>query len=1000
MAITGVAGVISKSRPTSSRKTPPNPSRKQSAIPNSVSATSTLRMSNGDIKNGDASGYLSDTLSESAQPKISKYQYKPPTVLPPWNLSTKSQEQSDEKAESQYVTSPFRESIIKSQTTRKSKGAKIQQQRKKLGGLAKSEPFLNRKLGDTSETLYEVVGQHGLSTTESYFYHEDHNPSHYKATPLQCEVFNKLCPSKEELESASFVPYKGPSLVLSQGYKIYNHTIQISDFVKCFNRVLSVYSVARTRFYRNERIIDADVECMMDERQWNEIPDNAYVQYIDASKHALLHAATDSAIKRFTCAWLEDINVRQPFSVLLIQHPVTDNNHHPICHMVFGVSVGILDQLSLTWIAYDVIMMYRECYRLRKFGKSDPEIAKYIGTHGSIEEETFAEFANECQGSKTDTSFWRKQCIETTQESVEVTEKDDIEGQLKRLEKQKVVLQTSVSALDVRVVEIEKELTQLKEQRLQIERSENGEGTTSTYIDAITGEQILITTEAKKALIKSVLGEEAATGDIKALLNKHEVSEEVQVKINARNLTLETFAGITEVSIEHLNLMTRDRRKILALAEYVRNRIKDCLHEQAKVKFSLERKIAKLSREFESAADSLKTTRNKLESNDDLTIRLNYILKPPYLDTKILPVSIVNQHQDNDIYGSGSSLSSLPRESSTVSLDDRYGYIALNIGEETFDNLRGFRNNWSLSLKSRSKNRKPHEIDISDNESLLGSDDDDEQDGVESNEHLNFGGANIMDRSASTGGLFTNAGHKRVKHKSVEEVCLAALAILVKHISGSSKYLLGVSQSYRRHGLCIGPLTDTMPIKIDMTSKDQTFDGLFSAIMKVYQDSRRHGVAFTKTQIESILKSSCDLKVIFSFMNYREVREWVSRGLKIDDLLEQPGESFKTVGMNVERMWTTSQQDSFDIKLRLVETQDGLFGGIIYRQNVFDENKIKKWASKYQSILECVDYGPKKIPISSIISRFYHQVWQGSDSNLSKSSMSLYDSISSGLNKA
>eukprot|EP00842_Homolaphlyctis_polyrhiza_P005724 jgi/Hompol1/6152/HPOL_002607-RA len=810
----------------------------------------------------------------------------------------------------------------------------------------------------------------------------------YRATPLQWDIYTRLCPSKDEKESPTYAQYQGPPFTITQAYRIHKHPLNMLDLKNVINKIFSLYSVIRTKFYRNDRILDADVEGILDSRLWTELPLESYIESVDAATIPELTQGGDDnlTIANYATQWSQTIGVNVPVSILHIHLPPDQdtsepNGHYPSHVLVFAASQAVLDSTSLTWISRETILLYRECYRLRKFGHGDAEVISKIDRHETIESEQFVEFANECKRNKKDMQFWRDQCIEVKQDTVERREKDDLEGQLKRLSKEREILKSSLTSLVKRKAELETELDVLSRQRKQIDRSENGEGAISTYVDAATGEMVLITQEAKSALIKAVLGEDASSDNVMSLLDKHEVPKEAQRKIDATSLTMETFAAITDAAVEDLGLLSRDRRKIVALAEYVRNRIKDCLHEQSKVKFALERKIAKTKRDLESATEGVKTTTNQLESNDDLTIRLNYILKPPYIETRISPISL-EKHYDAVLNDSpGAKVRNDPIS--------RWGFVPLVIDAETIENLRRFRANWTISVKNRRKQRRAAINTLaddgsvsSDNESLLDSNDEEEEDDgftsvpsspVKANAPAGSNASQLLGSSAiadSTDSIDAVTGQpKRMKIKSIDVVCLAAYSVLLKHISGNDKFLVGITQSFRRYGLFVGPLTDTMPIRVDLSKHGMTFDSLFASLFKVFDNTKRHGVACTQHQIATTFNVSGDLNARFEFFDLKDTKAWTKKGLTISDLLQKCEPCFHVGGLSTERIWADDQTDQYDLKLVLAETPAGLEGGMRFLRSRFDESKVEKWMAKLQSTLESIDYGPRKIPISSLISR-------------------------------
>ncbi|KAJ8323710.1 hypothetical protein O5D80_007599 [Batrachochytrium dendrobatidis] len=970
-------------------------------------------------QSGDAQ---TDKHFTRSRPQSAKKPYCPPPELPLWNSSTKYAAGSEENIEKPLPPT------LESSDLSKLSGSQNQlyQGRPQLVGMfnsrkgnfssktsaiSKSVPLLTNL--DTLQSIPDLVSiqekmsglEDSMNASMSTIYtassrfdqrSDTQQVGRYRATPLQWDIYSRLCPSKDEKESPTYIPFTESLFRISQAYHITNHTLVQQDMAKCINKICALYSVVRTKFYRNERIVDADIEGILDPRTWQELPLDAFFDVVEASAHPqLMRRDVDSnqwieSVAEYAQSWMQPVGIRMPFSVLAIKYPPSlkssDHPLNPLGHtvLVFAASMAVVDEISLTWIAHECIHLYNQCYRFCKLEKPQSDKIACIDTYKTIETEEFFEFANDCKRGKSDMSFWRDQCIEIKQDSVERSEKDDIEGQLKRLGKEKSALSNSVASLIKRKSELQTDLKELRCQRSEITKSENGEGVISTYMDSTGGEVIQITKEAKAALIKAVLGDDAATDNVIGLLEKHEVPKEAQHKINATKLTLEGFAAITEADIEHLNLMSRDRRKIIALAEFVRNRIKDCLHEQSKVKFALERKIAKATRDFESVSDGLKSTQNLLESTDDMSIRLNYILKPPYVETKIAPISLCALYESN-----------LPLLES-LDASSKWGYVPLTVSSETLDNLRRFRVNWAISVKARQKQRRADASASSDNESLLESEksDDDDQPS-RANSPLKYSAVTTSNEAVDATVLPVLEYHKRSKPKSVDVVCLTAFSILLRHISGSEKYVLGVSQSYRRHGIFVGPLSDTVPIKIDVSKQGLTFDSLYESLHKTLRNAKRHGVACTNMQVAEAFHLSEKLDARFEFISLRESKEWIKKGLTVADMLCCREPCFQTDEINTNRLWSDIEHDQYDVKLVIVETSHGLEGGLKFMNSRFDEDTIQKWMTKYMSILDSIDYGPRKILVSSLISRFYHTIWQGGSTANINSTVSLYSSLSS-----
>ena len=381
--------------------------------------------------------------------------------------------------------------------------------------------------------------------------------------------------------------------------------------------------------------------------------------------------------------------------------------------------------------------------------------------------------------------------------------------------------------------------------------------------------------------------------------------------------------------------------------------VKESLQEQSKVKFALERKILKLQREYETCSNSLKSSQNSLDSNDDMAIRLQHVLNPPSVEVKLKSLSI-ESHMDRNT----SILSSPPvRKSITLSsynlnsdnYKQEYGFIPFEINSSIVENLRNFRDGCRQDLKIRKANqaiKKFHE---------------------ESDDSSNEDGKHSSDEDDSN-----NLSHSISNHP-LDAVCLAAFGVLMKHISGTDKFLIGVNLSLRKDGILPGPLTDTVPAKIDFGGKGVCFNSLLDNLTKSLHNSKKIVAESPFSSAARVLNLPNNFPVLFEFINYNETKKWKNSGLTSKDILAMETSSIKVIHedmeVRVDRLWSRADYQSHDIKLVLVEEAEEIVGGIYYNKNVYDEEKVSKWVSKYITTLEGIEFGARKVVISNLISR-------------------------------
>ncbi|KAI9003172.1 hypothetical protein BC832DRAFT_593252 [Gaertneriomyces semiglobifer] len=707
----------------------------------------------------------------------------------------------------------------------------------------------------------------------------------YPVTPYQLAIYTKVCPTRDELESSTASIYSGPPLYIHLRRSLSN--IDIPIFAKAVKTVVCAYRVLRTRLYRNENIVDADVEGLLDTRSGNEIPNEEILEFTSDESQ-----------------WMEKL---EKLFVVKIDASGVE----------FVIATVVADELSCLFIAKEILGLYAQCHGLQASGASSSAVDEFIDAYRPKEQHDFIRFAHnsEMTGRNEQAhAFFRAQCIEVVRDTVDEHERKTLEAQLEKTQRERDAAQRRVESLRKRRIELEEDVQTWRQQRKNMEADNNDGEEVMTYLDAGSGEVIRVSKEVQAVLVRSILGD--ADGTVQTLLDKHEVPRDVQGRIGAEDLSLDTFAGMTEAQVTDIGLLSKDRRKILALIEYVRNRIRECIQEQSRLKLMLERRIAKANRDLEGTDTSLREAQAELYSKDDMCIRLDAILKPTSVERRINPLII----------------EPTAVESSSPS---GFDFIPINISPQVVHTLRGFQKGWSNQRRRRGMASSSSGLSTASSSSAE------------------------VDADDPIWGSRTSA-----RISSVKPTCLAALAVVLKHITGIDQYLIGVVNSFRRNGVLVGPLTDTIPLKVDFTRKGHhTFNALLGSVNKSLKSLRRFGQSYASTSLQSELQLST-IPIQFEFHSFQESEAWARADISADDLVRSP-----------EKMHMSNPTNAPDLALVLVETRTSLIGGFRYNKSRYDVESMRKWTAKYEATLEGVDIG-REISIASMISRFYQAIWQ------------------------
>ncbi|KAJ3015057.1 hypothetical protein HKX48_004800 [Thoreauomyces humboldtii] len=906
-------------------------------------------------------------LRKPQKAAVKKRQFQPALELPRWNTSTRA--------------------IIP--LAKVSKGSKTSE-----GGLPRSrsreglDDSLSRrqsKKGQSSADIEDEAADVPEDSMQTEVPDEDdYQEQKYPVTPYQLNIFVKTCPTQDDLDSNVSL-YTGPPFYISVGYHLpSSKRMRVADLARAVKRVCTCYIVLQTRFYRNDRIVDADVEGLLDRREWRSVDDDEVVEAVDMAdwEGPVNERSVSSAVRRWM---LRREKFERTFSALLMDASMAPKPGTGGSWVVFVASTAVADALSCNWVGKEILKLYDACDELRTTGQPDDAIDALIDAYEPREHYDFVAFAYEMEAKATRhaMTYWKEQCVEVVQEHVNPVEKADIITKLARLERERDPLRAQIVGLRKRKADLENDMQGAVAQRKRLEVPQqdsrlsttetpepgNGPVVRMTYTDPTTNELHVISPETQATIIQTIFGESAPTSGpgttgIGPLLTKHDVAADVQESLMAVTPTLELFAGLTDTTVTDLGLGPKERRQIMALVEYVRNRIAECLQEEGKLKHSIERRIAKYSREAEAAADALRTAVDALDANEDWALRMELVIRPPYVETKI-PNLLIEPHvsspedtmhaEDTDGQESGEGLAGT------------LGFVPLALPPEILSNLRLFQTSYRASARVR--------------RSTVGTPGDGES-------PTTPGGYSSTDAETSAGvddgGSAPLGTRGHASRTSARATVLTAFAILLKHITGSDRFLLGFVQSFRRNGLLVGPVTDTFPLKVDLTRKGCTFTSVFSQLARAATQTRRYGAACPMAKIATELDLPRTAPPVqFEYVSFRDAEVYRAAGLSPEALLPPSARGADAAVDPSDPLWVVDETDPCAFKLMLVETATELRGGFVFRNDTFKQDQVVKWADKLVAILDGVDTGARQVPVASIISRFYQSLWQGGGSSSS-----------------
>ncbi|TPX75587.1 hypothetical protein CcCBS67573_g03129 [Chytriomyces confervae] len=790
---------------------------------------------------------------------------------------------------------------------------------------------------DSANKAYNVVKVESTDTLdaaseeeendEEFYNQESDNRKmdQYPPTPHQLAIFNKVCPDVDDAHPKPTSPtvpvvMKSKLHYTTQCFKLSNGAMKEDLLCRTINKIASIYKILTTSFYKNERILDADVEAHIDDKT----PASSYGLDKFTLQHHTTAIITSETVSKYLKQWMSGLvegRLDPVFQAFLFTSEQTSD-----ALIAFAFSNSIADTHSCIFVTNEIFHLYFEALQRENILAAN----KTIDTYKPKEHDNFADFAyNLPAASRNTLSVWKHVCIETIQETIEGPERSQLETQRKHLLHECHVFKGQVSTLTQRKAELEIELTTLRFQRRQMDVDNHGP--VEVHVDPVTQQVTEVSKAARTAMRRLVLGDDAEQDCVAGFLSKHDCSDDIQYKIG--KMSMEEFSALLDDDLVVMGLLSKDRRKVMALSEYVRNRVKESMQEQTKIKFALERKILKQQREYDMVASNLKAAQNSLDISDDMAIRLGHILNPPSHETRLLPISIEGKKA---------------AETPFASHQDAWGYFPFEIDAAVVKTVRSFKELCKAHERHMRQTKSKAELDHDTDDMASSGDDDD----------------NFAD----------------IKPQNSKVCCLAAYAVMLKHIAGCEKFLIGCVESFRKNGVLVGPLSDVIPVKFDFAGNETSFNAVLSQVNKALRNCSRFIAESPFSETAKTLNLESEFPIQFQYFSEKETVACRHVGMSTRDLLSMKVFSAheskpESTIVDIERLWTVDEQShTCEFKLVLVEDADEIVGAIHYRKDFYDDDKVQKWVAKFITTLEGLEYSPKKLSISNLISRYYSSV--------------------------
>ena len=201
-------------------------------------------------------------------------------------------------------------------------------------------------------------------------------------------------------------------------------------------------------------------------------------------------------------------------------------------------------------------------------------------------------------------------------------------------------------------------------------------------------------------------------------------------------------------------------------------------------------------------------------------------------------------------------------------------------------------------------------------------------------------------------------------------ICLSAFCIVLKNITGVDKFVIDVMNQNRSFGV-LGPLSDPVPLKFDMSDKEKTVNALLLKVWANVLTAREYGLAYPSVFLNECFNS--ETRVCFEYIDTKIVDAFDELGVTSDQLQSESSD--------YQRIWSINSAHHYDLKFIVLDSGTILKCRLEYNPR-FGYEKACKWMDKIENTLGQIEYGGRRQTITGIISRLYNKAWNSSSGNL------------------
>ncbi|KAJ3366118.1 hypothetical protein GGF31_008132 [Allomyces arbusculus] len=872
----------------------------------------------------------------------------------------------------------------------------------------------------------------------------------YPATAHQQFIYQQLHGSDsndtDELAATSKqvdTPPAPASLVCAYQLRVPIHAALL---VQCIRRVVRVHRVLSTTLSRNPRIIDSDIEAHVNPAadppiNVHTLPKGADWDVACEPVHRLAQQHADLLVQRISDPNTVPLTAIQSLAPLTVFLHVDAASSEARLSLV--ASSAVADERSLDTVAGHVMHTYTwaaaKGFRAKSFASvpvpailnmSSSKAAQCSTWFPSImprPSTDFLDFAQDAadavaaapRTADAAAAFFRAQVLEPRKADVDVPRRAHLEKEMARLEGEKRAKEAQHASIVSRMAVLELDLQQTETARARLEAAERagpGAKGSAVYRDEL-GQTIEINEEMRATLLRTVLGapvlangatadmtgkEPASEADLlRLLLERHGVADSAAAKLT--HYTLEAFAELKEVDIVQTHgIVGRERRKVLALIDYVRNRITEAVQAHARVKYDLERATLRLRRDLAAQRALLKQRAADIDKLAHVILQYNNLIHPPLFFSLTPPAALPPRLGDG--HTPYPSLADLGHDDPSRAPPPMLTFH-MDLPRALVRSLSRYAREFCSPKRTstQSPTTAPRPVDVDDD------DDDDER---------------------------------------TAYVVLALYAILVQHITGAGTFVLGLRQSLRHarvhNGCAVGPaLAITVPVKLDLRDLATPLHVLVARVAAQARDvaARAPQLAIAEPELYASLAAAVREKhearelelpesgpaadpaaaadaaaaavgarppIVFEWTAPPLARFLAQQGVTADMILEPPAAAIggTETACRVDKVVAyDTHRTPPDLELRGVDTGDDHVRIRLAARRDVPPRVAERWVAKFQYLLEGVDVAQRSVTIASMISRFYHSAWRNEGTAMelvgapamSMGSMASLDDVSAGM---